>query len=185
MERQERLSRLLANAAPCLRFSAALEGRPEALVKFCREHRLEGILAKKRDCVYRPGDRCASWMKFKTRQEAEFIVGGFLPSLDRFSSIAVGFKQGRELRYAGKFEAYLPKSAKLDVINKLVSLACTETPFVKVPRKKQGDTWSPGITEEDLGRFVWLKPKLKATVQFQEWTRAGYLRHASLRDFQS
>ena len=36
---------------------------------------------------------------------------------------------------------------------------------------------------DELGRFVWLKPKVKAAVQYQEWTRAGFLRHAKLRDF--
>ena len=30
-----------------------------------------------------------------------FLVGGFLPSIDGFSSIAVGFKRGGEFRYAG------------------------------------------------------------------------------------
>src|SRR5687768_10820635 len=54
--------------------------------------------------------------------------------------------------------------------------------FVHVPGMRNGDTWSAGITEDELGRFVWLKPKVKATVQYQEWTRAGYLRHVKLRE---
>lgn len=181
-KRKERLSALLDGAAPRLRLSASLEGKPSAMVDFCREHRLEGIVAKKRDSIYRPGDRCSSWVKFKTRQEAEFLVGGFLPSPDGFSSVAVGSKQGREFRYAGKLEAYLPKSAKFDALKQFVKLASTVVPFAKVPRKERGDTWSSGINEDELSRFVWLEPKLKASVQYREWTRAGYLRHASLRE---
>ncbi|MGZ8919680.1 MAG: ATP-dependent DNA ligase, partial [Limisphaerales bacterium] len=71
--RKERLAKLLEGGAPCLRLSASLEGKPEAMLSFCREHRLEGVVAKKRDSVYRPGDRCASWVKFKTQQEATFL----------------------------------------------------------------------------------------------------------------
>lgn len=31
------------------------------------------------------------------------------------------------------------------------------------------DTWSEGITVDELEPFVWLKPMLKATVEYQEW----------------
>lgn len=180
--RKERLTKLLNGSAPCVRMSASLEGEPDTMVTFCREHRLEGIVAKKRDSVYRPGERCASWVKFKTQQEAEFIVGGFLPSADGFSSIAVGFKRGGEFLYAGKLEVYLPKSAKADALKRFVPLASTEPAFLRVPQKRTGDTWSAGITAEEITRFVWLEPNVKASVQFQEWTRAGYLRHAKLRE---
>lgn len=166
-----------------MRISASLDGKPDTMVQFCREHRLEGIVAKKRDSIYRPGERCSSWVKFKTRQEAEFFVGGFLPGVDGFSSIAVGFRRGGEYHYAGKLEVYLPRSVKADALNRLVPLASSEQPFVQVPRKRRGDTWSAGITADEISKFVWLKPKVKAIVEYQEWTRAGYLRHAKLRQF--
>jgi bifunctional non-homologous end joining protein LigD len=180
--RKERLTAVLNGSAPCLRLSASLESKVDALVSFCREHRLEGIVAKKRDSIYRPGERCASWVKFKTRQEGSSIVGGFLPSGDGFSLIAVGFRRGGEFHYAGKLEAYLPKSAKAEALKRLAPLASSSPAFINVPRKRSGDSWSAGISANELGRFVWLKPKIIATVQYQEWTRAGYLRHAMLRE---
>ncbi|MGZ8940012.1 MAG: ATP-dependent DNA ligase, partial [Limisphaerales bacterium] len=183
--RKERLAKLLEGGAPCLRLSASLEGKPEAMVRFCREHRLEGIVAKMRDSAYRPGDRCGSWVKFKTQQEATFLVGGFLPSIDGFSSIAVGFKRGGEFRYAGKLEVYLPKSAKVEALKRLVPLASSAPHFSHVPQKRTGDSWSAGITAHEIERSVWLKPSVKAAVHFQEWTKAGYLRHARLRKLQN
>jgi bifunctional non-homologous end joining protein LigD len=184
VRRKARLQTLLEGAAPSLRLSAALGGEPEQLVKFCREHRLEGIVAKRKESTYRPGERCASWVKFKTRQEGTFLIGGFLPSVDGFSSVVVGFKRGGEFRYAGKLEVYLPKAAKAELLRKLVPLASSAPAFVNVPLKRSGDTWSAGISQDELERFVWLKPILKATVEYQEWTRAGFLRHAKLRCFQ-
>jgi bifunctional non-homologous end joining protein LigD len=109
------------------------------MVRFCREHRLEGIVAKKRDSIYTSGGRSAWWVTFKTHQEAEFLVGGFLPSVEGFSSIAVGFRRGGEFGYAGKLEVYLPKSAKAEVLNRLVPLVLSGPAFVQVPRKRPGE----------------------------------------------
>jgi bifunctional non-homologous end joining protein LigD len=181
-ERKERLSKLLNGCAPSLRASSSLEGEPHQLVNFCREHRLEGIVAKKGDSTYRPGERTGSWVKFKTRQEGTFSIGGFLPSADGFSSIAVGFNRDGEFRYAGKLEGYLPRTAKADLLRDLLPRACSTPAFVHVPRKTSGDTWSAGIAVDELSRFVWVKPKLEAAVEYQEWTRAGYLRHARLKE---
>jgi ATP-dependent DNA ligase len=80
---------------------------------------------------------------------------------------------------------YRPKAAKIDALKRFVPLASAEPSFDHVPKKKRGDTWSAGISEEEVKRFVWLRPSVKATVQYQEWTKAGYLRHARLRKLQN
>ena len=180
--RKEKLAKLLADGSPCLRLSSSLEGKPDQLVTFCREHRLEGIVAKRRHSTYRPGERSRSWVKFKTRQEGAFLVGGYLPSVDGLSSIAVGFRRDGEFLYAGKLEVYLPRVDKADLLHALLPHACSAPAFVHVPRKRNGDTWSAGIALDELERFVWVKPKLKAAVEYQEWTRAGYLRHAKVKE---
>jgi ATP-dependent DNA ligase len=97
------------------------------------------------------------------------------------SSIAVGFKRDRDFRYAGKLEVYLRRAIKTELLQRFVNLACSEPRFAHVPRKRAGDSWSAGIAAEELTRFIWLKPSIKATVQFQEWTRTGYLRHAKIK----
>ena len=38
---------------------------------------MEGIVAKRKDSVYRPGKRSADWLKIKSRPQQEFVVGGF------------------------------------------------------------------------------------------------------------
>ena len=77
----------------------------------------------------------------------------------------MGFRRGGEFGYAGKLEVYLPKSAKAEVLNRLVPLVLSGPAFVQVPRKRPGDTLSAGITGDE--RFVWLKPKVKAAVRIK------------------
>jgi len=43
-----------------------------------------------------------------------------------------------------------------------------------------GDTWSAGITAEELEQFAWVEPQVEVSVRFTEWTKAGVLRHAAL-----
>ena len=182
--RKEKLAKVLEDCDPALRVSGPVEGDPAAIIKFCRDHRLEGIVAKRRNSIYRSGERCSSWVKFKTHQEATFVVGGFLPGLDGFSSVAVGFHREGTFQYAAKLEVYLPRSKKVDVLKRLMPLAAPKPAFERVPRKRPGDTWSAGIPADEFERFVWIMPKVEVTVQYQEWTRAGYLRHAKVRDFE-
>jgi bifunctional non-homologous end joining protein LigD len=78
-ERKQRLAALLTGCASALRISEALDTDPNDLVAFARAHKLEGVVAKRRDSRYESGKRSAAWQKFKTYQEAEFPVGGFLP----------------------------------------------------------------------------------------------------------
>jgi bifunctional non-homologous end joining protein LigD len=38
---------------------------------------MEGIIAKRKDSIYRPGRRTSDWLKIKARLQQEFVVGGF------------------------------------------------------------------------------------------------------------
>jgi len=38
---------------------------------------MEGIIAKRKDSLYRPGKRTSDWLKIKARLQQEFVVGGF------------------------------------------------------------------------------------------------------------
>ena len=52
-----------------------LEGK--ALFNLTKEKGMEGIIAKKKDSLYRPGKRTSDWLKIKARLQQEFVVGGF------------------------------------------------------------------------------------------------------------
>jgi bifunctional non-homologous end joining protein LigD len=50
-------------------------GRP--LMDLCREHRLEGVVAKRRGSKYRAGERTKDWIKVKCSLDADFVVVGW------------------------------------------------------------------------------------------------------------
>jgi hypothetical protein len=57
-------------------------------------------------------------------------------------------------------------------------------PFVNLPTSRTSH-WGEGITEEDMSKLRWVKPKVVVEVSFVEWPRDGLLRHSrfvGLRD---
>ncbi len=65
---------------------------------------LEGMLAKDASSPYQTGRRSASWLKIKSEQRQEAVIGGFTdPGGGRkhFGSLLLGVYQGKELVYVG------------------------------------------------------------------------------------
>jgi ATP-dependent DNA ligase len=86
---------------------AAWSDDPDLLEKFVREHRLEGIVAKRRDARYELGRRSGCWVKLRFNCRQEFVIGGYTPSHLGLDALLVGFYRGRELRFSGSVRAGL------------------------------------------------------------------------------
>ena len=54
-----------------------MEVEGTALFELTKEKGMEGITAKRKDSIYRPGKRTSDWLKIKARLQQEFVVGGF------------------------------------------------------------------------------------------------------------
>jgi bifunctional non-homologous end joining protein LigD len=173
------LRRLIPKSGP-LRMSDFIETEPDLLIDFAKENRLEGIVAKRADSYYEPGKRSGAWTKFKTYQEAEFLVGGFLPTTGGIESLAIGFFRGDAFRYSARVEVYLKGKSLAELSDKLLKQQRISCSFERVPNKRRGDTWSVGLTKEDFERFVWINPNLPVRIRFTQWSRSGLLRHAGL-----
>src|SRR5271156_4608551 len=75
-ERKERLRHLLSSAGTPLQFSDHPIGRgPEFYARAC-ELALEGIISKRADAPYSPGDR-GLWVQVKCQNREEFVVVGW------------------------------------------------------------------------------------------------------------
>jgi ATP-dependent DNA ligase len=72
------------------------------LLTTVRQHGLEGIVAKRRNSTYRPGDRSGDWVKMRANRGQELVVGGYVPSSDSFHSILVGYYKGPEFTYVAR-----------------------------------------------------------------------------------
>src|SRR5262249_43629470 len=74
--RRSVLERIIKPAAG-IQLGQYVEGEGKALFELTKEKGMEGIIAKRKDSIYRPGKRTTDWLKIKARLQQEFVVGGF------------------------------------------------------------------------------------------------------------
>jgi len=100
------------------------------------EQGLEGIVSKRLDSTYRPGERTNAWRKFAHRFRGSFVVGGWRPqtgTTDRLGSLLVGEVTADGLLFRGRVGSGIGprESAPL----KALLTARSGSPFVnEVPR---------------------------------------------------
>jgi bifunctional non-homologous end joining protein LigD len=164
---------------PTIRLSHDLPGSAAAIVRALRAAGIEGVVAKRRDSTYQPGERSSDWVKLKLEQQQELVIGGYRPqgsaSLD---ALLVGYHQGRKLQFAGKVRAGFTPHIRREVLGRLKSLATGTCPFANLPDASPG-RWGGGITAEQMREMQWTRPELVAQIRFTEWTADNRLRHAA------
>jgi bifunctional non-homologous end joining protein LigD len=177
-KRKQLLESLMIESDGTLRYSAVLDAEPNVLIKEVQRRGLEGIVAKLRASYYEPGRRSGAWVKFKTQNAQEFVIGGYKPSskTSDFQSILVGYYQDQKLMYAAKVKSGFTERVKKNLMSEFRKLKRATCPFQNVPVKKES-RWGEGLTEEDMEKCVWVKPEIVCRVQFTEWTAGGNLRH--------
>jgi ATP-dependent DNA ligase len=150
----------------------------EAILQFVREHRLEGVVAKRADSRYEPGKRSGIWTKTRIHLNQEFVVGGYTPSHLGIDALIVGFYRGERLLYAGRVRAGFSPRSRRAVLERIRHFETPRCPFANLPDKSAGP-WGVGLTAEKLAKCIWVKPEAVAQIEFAEWTPNDRLRHAS------
>ena len=164
--------------------SAVEHGSYAKLLKFVKQHGLEGIIAKRSDSPYEPGKRTGLWQKYRLNLQQEFVIGGYTRAAKGFDALIIGFYRGRDLVFAARVRAGFIPAIRRDVYDHLKGLKITKCPFANLPQKEPG-RWGQGLTAEKMKQCVWLKPETMVRVDFAEWTSGDHLRHpryAGLRD---
>jgi DNA ligase D-like protein (predicted ligase) len=176
--RRARLPALLSTDA-VLRVSQDLPGSAADIVKALRAAGVEGVIAKRKDSTYQPGERSNDWVKLKLERQQEFVIGGYRPDgTNGLDALLVGYYEGKELRFAGKVRAGLVPHVRRELLGKLKPLQVQECPFANLPDTDAG-RWGGGITAGHMREMHWTKPQLAAQIRFVEWTAENRLRHAA------
>ena len=171
----------LVRGTPVL-LSEALPGTPEQIERSVRGLGLEGVVAKRLDSRYEPGQRSGAWVKVKFQPSQDFVIGGFLPGGDRVESLIVGvYDGGGTLIATGNVRAGLTPPLRRQLRVLLEPLKTSRCPFANLPNARKS-RWGEGITPEDMTKITWLKPKIVGEFAFTEWTAEGMLRHARYED---
>jgi bifunctional non-homologous end joining protein LigD len=177
--RKDLLENLCAGAGdPRIRYSGAIGGDANQLLKEVQRRGLEGIIGKLRNSVYEPGRRSGAWIKLKCVEEQEFVIGGYTPpqgARKHFGAVLVGYYKNRNLVFAGKVGTGFTTKSLAALHKKFRAEERAECPFVDLPSKQNGQ-WVLGITPSMMKKIHWINPKFVAEIKFAEWTREGKLR---------
>jgi bifunctional non-homologous end joining protein LigD len=180
-ERREILEKILPRND---HISLSVAGRSATqLLKFVKEHGLEGVIAKRADSVYEPGKRTGLWSKYRVNLGQEFLIGGYTPG-NPFDALIVGFYRGKDLMFAGRVRAGFVPATRREVFAKIKSLKIAKCPFANLPETTPG-RWGQGLTAEKMKTCTWVNPEMVVCIDFAEWTGADKLRHTkfvALRD---
>jgi bifunctional non-homologous end joining protein LigD len=76
-ERRTELQQGIKGLPDTIRYSETFDVKLADLERAVREHRLEGIVAKRAGSPYRSGERCGDWLKWGANRSKEFVIGGY------------------------------------------------------------------------------------------------------------
>jgi ATP-dependent DNA ligase len=72
------------------------------LVQSVKTQGLEGLVAKRRDSRYEPGERSGAWQKMRVNLGQEFVIGGYTIGGSTFHALVFGYYEGKDLMYVAR-----------------------------------------------------------------------------------
>lgn len=163
--RKQLLQGLLAGNKT-IRYSDHVTGEGEGLFRQVRSRGLEGIVGKKAESAYSENSRGNSWLKIKTHQRQEVVIGGFTePRGGRkyLGSLLVGVYNGDDFVYVGHSGGGIPDNQRGHLRKKLEKLERKSSPFQTEPKPN--------------APVHWVRPEVVCEMSFSEWTDDGSMRH--------
>lgn len=138
----------------------------DATLDAARRLQLEGVMAKRADSTYRPGQRSDGWRKIKLLSRDQFVVLGYTPGSGRrggrFGALVLGVRDVDQWRCVGSVGTGFDDHT-LDTISGQLAGTLADEP-----------RWTIGPVRPDA---VPVEPSLVCEVAFAGWTRDGVLRH--------
>jgi ATP-dependent DNA ligase len=173
IERKQRLGTLLTTAAPCLHYSDHVVGQGPAFYDKACGMPVEGIVSKRIDAPYAPGNR-GLWRKVKCLNRAEFVVVGWTEPEGRrpfLGALLLAYydPHGKPI-YAGRAGTGIDNAELERLWRRLQPLAAGTMPL-NVPPPRGSRFESPLV----LSRVHWVRPEQVAEVKFLTWTEDNLL----------
>lgn len=164
-----------------IRFSENFEVSGIEFFETAKKMGLEGIMAKKSDSTYSPGNRSKEWLKIKANKRQEMVIGGYTKNDDSsksFSSLLLGVYEKGKLMYTGKVGTGFSDKLQLEMLTQFEPYIISTPPFAELP-----DINKPSRFQHNPphATAVWMKPELVCEVSFTEMTTDGVMRHPSFK----
>src|SRR5215469_10488900 len=106
---------MFCQLAEPIRYSPILDGSIKDLIHSVKAQRLEGLIAKRCDSKYEPGQRSGAWMKMRVNQGQELVISGYTPSPKNFDALVIGCYEGDRLLYAARTRNGFTPASRADL----------------------------------------------------------------------
>jgi DNA ligase D-like protein (predicted ligase) len=168
---------VLPTLADPIRYSPILEASLPNLICSVKEQGLEGVVAKRRDSKYEPGERSGAWAKMRVNRSQDFAIGGYTLGGRHFDALIFGYWEGDRLMYAARTRSGFTPAVREQLHQRFRGLETPECPFANLPEARPG-RWGDGLTAAKMKNCRWLEPVLVGQFEFVEWTPDKHLRHS-------
>ncbi|MEZ4228911.1 MAG: DNA ligase D [Polyangiaceae bacterium] len=145
------------------------DGRP--LFELCKHEGLEGVVAKRKDAVYRPGPtRYQDWVKIKTERDDEFVIVGWERKRRSrtLGSLILAAYEGDALKLRGKVGSGLDDATQDQLLERLRPIEVDECP-------------AAGELERAPMERHFVEPRHVVSVRYLGWSDSGSLRFPVFR----
>lgn len=170
-------TKILTKLDEPIRYSAELTAGLPDLIRSVRQQALEGLVAKRRNSVYEPGQRSGAWRKMRINRGQEFVIGGYTPSPKNFDALIFGYYEGSKLIYVARTRNGFTPRLREQLFKRFRVLQTPNCPFSNLPEKTPG-RWGQGLTASKMKECRWMDPILVGQFEFVEWTPDDHLRHS-------
>jgi bifunctional non-homologous end joining protein LigD len=165
-ERRARLlKRVGKRTSTQLRVTESVEGDGKKMLEKARRQGWEGIIAKRIDSRYEPGNRSRNWLKLKIEFRQEFVVGGYTEprnSREHIGALLLGYFDKDRFIYVGHAGGGFTRKGLEEIYRRLKPLERKTSPFEETPKTNE--------------KAHWVKPEVVVEVKFSEWTADRRLR---------
>ena len=183
LERKEGLKAILEGAPRSVQYSDHHIGNGQRFLQAACGAKAEGIISKRVDAPYVPGDR-GLWRKAKCYQREEFIIVGYSEPEGSRSHIGAlllaYYDDAGHLVYAGRVGTGMSGAELRRLHGALQPLRTPKMPL-DAPPPRTSRFGSP----LNLSRVTWVRPKLVCEVRFLTWTADGLVRQGAYEGLRS
>jgi ATP-dependent DNA ligase len=163
------LRSVLSKLSDPIREPPELDASLADLIRSVKAQGLEGLIAKRLDSRYEPGQRTGAWQKMRINQGQEFVIAGYAPGPKNFDALILGYYDGDRLIYVARTRNGFTPASRDKLYRRLRGLETPLCPFGNLPEAKSG-RWGEGLTAEKMKVCQWLKPEVVGQFEFLEWT---------------
>lgn len=178
--RRNLLKQIVPSTGP-IRLSEDFDVTGSELMTLAGKMGLEGILAKKVESTYLPGQRTRDWLKIKTIKQQEVIIGGYTrneKSSKLFSALLLGVYRNNAFEFIGPVGTGFTTQMQKDILKKLKPLETSQCPFPEVPDYNKPSRFRPNPPKAEV---TWVKPEVVAEVNYRTLASDGTFRHPSFK----